>query len=236
MKIKEILIGVLFPPHCPLCDELIPAGETACAACRKKVLYIKEPLCKKCGKPLENPRQEYCTDCGRKKHQFDQGKAVFVYQGQIRQSMYRFKYNNKREYAGFYASEAMKLYERWIEDRGIDVIVPVPMYRPKQKGRGYNQAETFAAALAGECGLPVDAGLVRRRRNTTPQKELNDLERKKNLENAFDVTKENLDYKNVLVVDDIYTTGSTVDAVAKVLKEAGAEKVYFLCISIGEGF
>ena len=116
------------------------------------------------------------------------------------------------------------------------MIVPVPMYRLKQKGLGYNQAETFAVALARECGLPVDAGLVRRKRNTTPQKELNDLERKKNLENAFGITKETWDYKNVLGVDDIYTTGSTVDAVAKVLKEAGAEKIYFLCISIGEGF
>lgn len=236
MKIKEILTDILFPPRCPLCDEVIPSGTIVCPECRKEVLCITEPACKKCGKPLENERQEYCTDCIRKHHQYDQGKAVFVYQGKIRQSMYRFKYSNKREYATFYADKAAEHYTRWMKEKGIEAILPVPMYRWKEKERGYNQAAVFAAALAKRWKLPMEKKIVRRNRNTVPQKELNDVERKKNLSGAFEVIPEHRNYKRILLVDDIYTTGSTIDAVAAVLKEAGVEKVYFLCISIGEGF
>ena len=236
MKIKEILTGVLFPPHCPLCDELIPVGETACAACRKKVQYIKEPSCKKCGKPLENPRQEYCTDCGRKKHQFDQGKAVFVYQGQIRQSMYRFKYGNKREYAEFYANAAVEKYGVWLNKIKAEVLIPIPMYSRKKRLRGYNQAEVFARALGRKTGILVDEHLVRRVRNTIPQKELNESQRRSNLKNAFQLTADIVKYKRVVLVDDIYTTGSTIDEVSKVLKESGVKNIYYICISIGEGY
>ena len=110
MKIKEGLFNIVFPPRCPVCDEVIYVGKDTCEDCRKKVVCIGEPSCKKCGKPLEDQRREYCTDCMKKKHYFSQGKAVFVYQGEICQSMYRFKYSNKREYAVFYAKEAVRVY------------------------------------------------------------------------------------------------------------------------------
>ena len=127
---------------------------------------------------------------------FSQGKAVFVYQGEIRQSMYRLK----------------------------------------EKGRGYNQAAVFARTLGEKMNLPVEKRMVKRIRNTTPQKELNDVERKINLKKAFQLVPNIVKYKKILIVDDIYTTGSTIDAVAEVLLHAGVDEIYFLCISIGEGF
>lgn len=236
MKIKEGLSNIVFPPRCPVCDEVIYVGKDTCEDCRKKVICIGEPSCKKCGKPLEDQRREYCTDCMRKKHYFSQGKAVFVYQGEIRQSMYRFKYSNKREYAGFYAKEAVRIYGDWIRRKQIGAIVPVPMYRWKEKGRGYNQAAVFALALGEKMNLPVEKRMVKRIRNTTPQKELNDVERKINLKKAFQLVPNIVKYRKILIVDDIYTTGSTIDAVAEVLLQAGVDEIYFLCISIGEGF
>lgn len=236
MKIKEILTDIIFPPRCPLCDQVIPPGIGVCPDCRKEVLCITEPVCKKCGKPLENMRQEYCTDCARKHHWYDQGKAVFVYQGKIKQSMYRFKYSNKREYAAFYADEAVKHYVRWVQEKGIEAILPVPMYYWKEKDRGYNQAAMFADTLAKRLKLPLERRMVKRNRNTTPQKELNDVERKKNLSGAFELIPQEIPYKRILLVDDIYTTGSTIDAIAEVLKKSGVEAVFFLSISIGEGF
>ena len=236
MKIKEALASIVFPPRCPVCDEVIHVGKDTCDDCRKKVVCIGEPVCKKCGKPLENQRREYCSDCARKQHYFFQGKAVFVYQGEIRQSMYRFKYNNKREYASYYAKEAARIYGGWIRRKQIEAIVPVPMYRWKEKGRGYNQATVFAAALGERMRLPVEKRMVKRIRNTTPQKELNDVERKANLKKAFQLVPDIVKYKKILIVDDIYTTGSTIDAVAEVLLQAGVDEIYFLCISIGEGF
>lgn len=233
---KEFIISIFFPRHCPICDEVIFYGTKICAGCAAKLCYIKEPVCKKCGKQLENEIREYCGDCIRKVHHFVQGKAVFAYRDGMKLSMYRFKYSNKREYADFFAQEAVRRYGKWLLKREIEVIVPVPMYAAKRRSRGYNQAEVFAEALGREIGIPVDKRLVKRVKNTIPQKSLNDRQRKDNLKGAFQVCTNIVKYKKILLVDDIYTTGATVDAVAEVLNGAGTKEVYFLCICAGEGY
>lgn len=233
---KEFLISVFFPRHCPICDGAILYGEKICDSCAKKLPYIKEPACKKCGKQLENERQEYCGDCNRNVHYFVQGKAVFSYRGEMKLSMYRFKYSNKREYADFFAEEAAKQYGAWMAWRGVEVIVPVPMHAAKRRRRGYNQAEVFAKALGRETAIPVGRNLVKRIKNTIPQKALNDKQRKDNLKGAFQVRTNIVKYSKILLVDDIYTTGATVDAIAEVLKKAGVKEVYFLSICVGEGY
>lgn len=230
------ILDYLYPPRCPGCDRLLAQGQTICEDCSQKIRRAAEPVCKRCGKPMEYERREYCADCFGKEHKYRQGKAVFIYEGKIRQSMYRFKYSNKREYAAFYAAEAARLYKDWIRRKQIEVIVPIPMYQGKKRRRGYNQAEVFAKALGRELGMPVDTGLVRRVRDTTPQKELNDKERRCNLKNAFQLVPNIVKYKEILLVDDIYTTGSTMDAVAEVLLSAGVKNIYYICISIGIGY
>ena len=110
------------------------------------------------------------------------------------------------------------------------------MYRSKQRLRGYNQAEVFAKALGRSTGIPVDKKLLFRVRNTTPQKDLNEHERKYNLKNAFQLRADIVKYNKILLADDIYTTGSTMDEASKTLLEAGATKIYFICIGIGAGY
>ena len=240
--IKKQTVDLLFPRRCPLCDDVLPVFEISqesacvCPECKKKLKIVKEPVCKKCGKPLERERAEYCLDCVKKRHVFVQGKAVFEYCGDLQQSLYRFKYANRREYADFYAAEAAKRYEKWIKQHNIQVIVPIPLYKKKQKKRGYNQAEVFAKALGEKIGIPVCTDLLTREKNTIPQKELNETERKNNLKNAFKITKNIVQLSYILLVDDIYTTGSTIDAAATVLREAGCKYIYFICVSIGRGF
>ena len=229
-------IELLYPARCPGCDEVIMPGEELCGICRGSIHTVQEPVCKRCGKPMQDERGEYCTDCRKRKHVYRQGKAVFVYRGVIRQSMYRFKYSNKREYAVYYAKVAASLYGDWVKRNGIEVLVPIPMYKGKQRRRGYNQAEVFARALGRELGIPVDTEMVSRVRNTTPQKELSDKERRHNLKNAFQLTPNIVEYKQIMLIDDIYTTGSTMDAVAEVLLSGGAKNIYYICISIGVGF
>ena len=235
-KGKEVLFGIFFPRRCPLCDSVIAYGNDLCPICVKKVPYIKEPACKKCGKQLENERQEYCSDCKRKRHHYVQGKAVFSYKKEMKLSMYRFKYSNRREYAQFYAKEATRRYGDCLIRRGIEIIIPVPMYAGKRRVRGYNQAEVFAKSLGKETGIPVETGLVLRVKNTTPQKELNDKQRKDNLKGAFQVKANIVKYSKILLVDDIYTTGTTIDAIAEVLEKAGVAEIYFMSICIGEGY
>lgn len=236
MNFFEEIISILFPRRCPVCDEVIESGTLICEECHKKVKYLKEPICKRCGKTIDNERIEYCGDCRKKQHFFTQGRAVFEYTDQWKLSMYRFKYSNKREYADYYAMEAGNMYLKWIQDKEIEAIIPIPMYKWKQRKRGYNQAEVFAKSLSKVCKIKEDSKLVMRVRNTTPQKELNDIQRKENLKKAFKMRTDIVKYRKVLLVDDIYTTGSTMDAVAEVLLTAGVEQVFFICICIGKGY
>ena len=154
----------------------------------------------------------------------------------MKQSIYRFKDGGRREYAEFYAKESARLYGDWIKRKDIQAIIPIPIHRHKRYKRGYNQAEVYAKELGKQCGLPVDSKTLIRVVDTLPQKTLSDRERKNNLKKALKIGVDGVQWKRVLVVDDIYTTGSTVDAAAAVLREAGVEKIYILSITIGNGY
>lgn len=228
-------LSLLYPLRCPICDAIPEFGDAICPECEKKLVLIREPFCMKCGKPLEDERAEFCYDCTMKKHVFENGRALFVYQGIIRDSLYRFKYNNKREYAYFYAQQTARRYGGWITRMGIEAIIPIPLHKSRKKERGYNQAGLYAHYLGKELRLPVEEKLLVRVRRTIPQKELSENERKNNLKKAFKCRRNVVQFKKILLVDDIFTTGSTMDAAAEALKSIGIQKVYFVCISIGRG-
>ena len=226
------LLQLFFPKTCPVCEEILEKNREICEKCEKNLRYISEPKCKKCGKPFEPEEsgsefREYCMDCAKRAHAYESGMAVFQYSDELRESIYRFKYYNQRTYAEFYG-KAMAHYKKQIQDFGIQILIPVPISRKRRIARGYNQAELMAQALGRELNLPVNKNCLVREKNTLPQKELNEQERRNNLKNAFKISENVIKYKKVLLVDDIYTTGSTVDACAVVLKQAGAEKVYFI--------
>ena len=196
-----------------------------------------------CGRPIGDDNsnysfREYCFDCVHKGYDrmsyICQAKAVYLYKGAIKPTMYRFKYSNKREYADFFAKEAVQKYADWLQRVGVEVIVPVPLYRKKQRKRGYNQAECFAREMSRLTGIPTEENMVIRVKDTTPQKGLGEQQRKNNLKNAFHSEKNVVQYRCVMVVDDIYTTGSTAEAVARELIKKGAHKVYLMTICIGE--
>ena len=235
--VTEAVLALVYPPRCPVCDEIVAFEDRGKVhpECRKKLFYITGAVCMKCGQPVDNARVEFCFDCGKKHHHYRQGKGVFLYKGDIKQTMYRFKYSNKREYAAFFAGIAAEQYTEWMQRIGAEVIVPVPMYRRKQKLRGYNQAEVFARELSRRTGIPYRMDLVSRTRDTKPQKNLNDTERKNNLKNAFHVSQDIVKYRYILLVDDIYTTGSTVDAIAQAILQTGVIDIYSLSICIGKG-
>lgn len=172
----------------------------------------------------------------KKEHAFLQTRGVFVYRGAIVKSMYRFKYSNRRDYAAVFAKEAYEAHGAWIARIGVQAIVPIPLHKKRKASRGYNQAALLARELGKLTGIAVDEKLLVRIVNTKPQKQLDDIKRKNNLKNAFLVTKNIVKLNKVLIMDDIYTTGSTVDAAAEVLRRAGIKEVYTLCICIGGGY
>ena len=235
-KITSYILDLLFPPRCPGCDELLYPEEKAqgfCKNCIGKIERVGDVCCVKCGKPLRFAQEEYCHDCRKKKHYFIQNKAVYLYQTPMKEAMYRLKYSNRRCYAEVFAKQAAKTYGDWIREHDIDGIVPIPMYKRKERVRGYNQATVLAQCLQREIGVPVYADYVVRIRNSVPQKNLKYPERKNNMKNAFKIRKKGVKLKKILLIDDIYTTGSTMDEVSKVLLTGGVEEVYCMSICIG---
>lgn len=227
------IMAFLFPNTCPFCGKV--SGTGICDACRKKLPYIREPYCMRCGKPIRRNEDEYCYDCGRHSHFYESGRAVWLHSSSVRPAIYQFKYHNRRIYSCTFAREMVKEYGRLICKWQIAIIVPIPLSKSRKRKRGYNQAELLANEIGRIMNIPVDARSLIRKKNTAPQKIMDARGRKKNLQHAFAWNAPRLQGENVLLIDDIYTTGSTIDAAAEILKLAGAEKVYFLTVSIGQG-
>ncbi|MCI8708428.1 MAG: ComF family protein [Dorea sp.] len=237
MKITKLL-KLFWPEVCPFCGKVSAQG--ICGECRKKTdrLKVREPKCMKCGKPVKDAEQEYCRDCLDARHEYDRGAALWVHKPPVNTSVYQFKFHNRRSFGSFYAKEMAAEYGEALAGWGIDIIIPVPLYPGKYKKRGYNQAAVLARELGKVLDIPVEERLIKRIRETAPQKNLTPRKRRQNLNGAFSVEKRRrvfLKSRSVLLTDDIYTTGSTVDEAAKTLKKAGAEKVFYLAISIGQG-
>lgn len=221
----------VYPRTCPVCTQILPSkGGLICDKCRAKLIYVKNPRCTKCGKPLDNPGKEYCGDCAKKKHYYNSGRVVWVYTKEMRQSIYRFKYNNKREYADFYTEEILQLYGSWIRNLGVEAIIPIPLHNRKYRVRGFNQAQVLAEGIGRKMNIPVLTEVVGRSKSTTAQKNLNNKERQENTKNAFKIIDNEVKLNKILLVDDIYTTGSTMDAVAKILQENGVKEIFFVCL------
>lgn len=235
-KIIQKITELLYPRRCPLCDAILGSGEPLiCRDCGKKLRFGESPRCFRCGRPLEKEEGEYCGSCSRIRHRFAEGFAPFVYEGDFRQSVLRFKYQGRQEYAGFYSRAILKFGAEKIRRWNPDVLIPVPLHRERLLKRGYNQAEVLARSLEKASGIPEEAEAVVRIKNTAAQKLLGSRERKKNLEQAFAPGRKIGSWNRAVIIDDIYTTGSTVDAVAKVLKENGTREVYFICVCIALG-
>jgi ComF family protein len=227
------ILNILYPERCPVCHKVLRGRGRVCPGCVRKLPYVKEPKCKKCGKEIEKQEEEYCRDCRRYAHAFDKGAAVFVYDDVMRHSIAMFKYHNRREYGKFYAVEMKEHCDWFLKQVRPDVIVPIPLHKGKKRKRGYNQAEIVAKELGKLLNVPVDCDCLVRVEKTTPQKELTRRQRKENLKKAFAAGSTKKCYERMLLIDDIYTTGATMDAVCEILKEKNAKNLFFLTICVG---
>lgn len=200
----------------------------------------------KCGRELTDDRKEYCRECRRTQHLFSKGGAPLLYKNEVVSSLMRFKYGNRPEYASFYA-QLMEIYRRTcLPELSFNLLVPVPIHRSRLLRRGYNQAALIAGRLSQLSGIPMEEHLIERIRKTKPQKGLSRSERRENLKGAFQISKEwrrksrgqgqaRGALQRILLIDDIYTTGSTMDALSQILLREGAEEIFFLCAAIVSG-
>ena len=242
IDIKETMLSVLYPRRCPICHDIVtPRGRLICSDCLGKVPFVQEPVCLCCGKEIASEEIEYCYDCSHHIRSFSGGFALAVYDPIMRESIRRFKNGGRMEYADWYVDAIWQQYGQQLSLLRIDAVVPVPLHRSRSNERGYNQAELLARRLAKRLQVPVWSKALKRIRKTTAQKYLGGRERQKNLESVFaldgrpwDAGSSWLEGKNILLVDDIYTTGGTAEACTRVLLEAGAQAVYLVNVCIGE--
>lgn len=228
------MLLLLFPTRCPVCDDIVtPFGEKICLGCMEKLKLLTPPWCMRCGKKLTT-EEEYCEDCKKKVHYFSRGRALYEYQS-VAPSIYRMKYGGRREYAEFFGEEMGRYLKNFIAQANPDGIIPIPLHKKRLNKRGYNQATLLANALGACVGIPVYDQILRRTKNTAPLKIQNPSERQNNLKKAFIMLENDVKLKTILLVDDIYTTGSTIDEVTRVLKQNGVEHVYFVTLACGAG-
>lgn len=239
MGILEKGLEALYPSgiYCISCGSIIDQSRkyALCDECIRKFHWISNRTCRKCGKILNtgNP-YDLCYDCRQVSHDFDRGYTCVQYGLYERGVLLDYKYKGKA-YIGRLLGDA--LYDRMkLTEEVYDLIVPVPMHWKKKRARGYNQAEIMAAQLARKAHVPCAQELLTRVRSTLPMKGLGAFERHENLQGAFAVSGRNhyeICGKRILLVDDIYTTGSTMDACSCMLHQQGADKVVFVTFACG---
>ena len=238
-SLGDEFLGLIYPSniYCISCGNIIDNSRpySLCDTCVRTMKWANGRTCSRCGKILqEGYAPDLCTDCRDGEHVFEKGYTCAEYGAAERDILHQFKYKDKA-YLGRKLAEIM--YDRILaEDLNMDMILPVPMFTRKEKKRGYNQAAVLAMSLAGLMEKPYDGKLLVRLAETEAMSSLGAADRRRNIQEAFTVLadkKSIITEKTVLLVDDIYTTGSTADACSQTLLEAGAAEVYIFTFASG---
>ena len=214
------LLELFFPDRCVSCGQ---TGCLFCNECRRKVEFVLPPLCPLCGHPSTHDR--LCRRCQESPPAVDGIRSAVFFEGPLRQAVHALKYRGLRSLAAPLADLMITHWQR--EPLPADVIVPVPLHRRRERERGYNQAALLARPLGAEIGLPMREDWLVRTRATFPQIELDASERKENVANAFQCRKSDAVVgRRVLLIDDVCTTGATLESCGLVLRQAGAQSVW----------
>jgi competence protein ComFC len=217
---KEKLLSLFYPARCPFCGGLINPDMLCCAVCENKLYAIEGETCKKCGR--EKP---HCF-CRGKRYEFSRCVSPFYYEGAAKNGILRLKFHGKRNAAGPLAAYLTKTVQREYSGVRFDFVTAVPLSGEQLKERGYNQAQEIALKLCANIGVKYST-LLLKPYDTKPQRECRASERWGNVFGAFQFSGEKIDGKTVLLVDDVTTTGATLNECAKMLRlTGGASSVY----------
>lgn len=234
LRILSRLIDIVLPPTCGRCGVQVDTPQTLCGACWSELTFLGQPCCEACAHPFEYevPDQTLCGACVGDPPPFERTRAALLYNDQSRDLVLGFKHADRTEVAGLFA--------KWMRSAGgevleeADAIVPVPLHWTRLFQRRYNQAALLAHALGKLSEKPVLHNTLKRKRKTLSQGRMGRKARARNVQGAFVVPsklKHRIKGKTVVLIDDVYTTGATLRACAKVLKRAGASKVNVLVLA-----
>jgi competence protein ComFC len=218
------MVDWFYPPSCAGCGIF---GERWCSACQDSVTQMKGNLCPHCGRVLED--NKVCTICTNEAHFCESLHSWGAFQGPLREAIHKLKYESDLGLGEIFS----QVLTRELLDLGwsVDLVSPVPLSPGRMKERGYNQSGLLAQPLAMSLGICYDRRALKRVRETQSQVGLTAAERQINVNSAFWADAGKVQGKRVLVIDDVMTTGATLNACAQALKSAGAEKVYGLTLA-----
>jgi ComF family protein len=233
-EIFPAVLDFLIPPVCLACGEKVLKNGGLCHSCWQELMFIEKPFCKICGLKLPEYTSEgmECVDCLQDPPSFNAARSALKYNGTAAHLIARFKYKDR--------TENYKILSHWIEMaagdliKESDVIMPVPLHRIRLFARGYNQSALLARKIAENADKQYSPQVLKRIKLRPPQASLGRDERINNVSNVFAVNQRHrnlISDKIVAVVDDVMTTGATLNEIAKILCDAGAKKVYCLTIA-----
>lgn len=222
MRLKQLqreVIDLFFPRSCLGCGKV---GDFICSRCSKKLSRLLPPICQRCGKPESSGT--YCRECWGTRNHIDVIRSVFVFEGIIRRAVHEFKYRNLRAIA---VDLSQYMADYFLEYKlAADILLPVPMHANRLRKRGYNQSDLLAELISGRLSLPVRGDLIRRVRDNKPQARTTCVEeRRSNMENTFTCISSEVSGKDIIIIDDVCTSGATLEACAAALKMKGASNV-----------
>ena len=239
MSLKELLneVGdIIFPPQCIACTEIISqlSERVFCPSCLSKISFVTGSICPICGLPfLDSPAESHiCGDCLQSLPCYAKARAVASFESIIMDAIHKFKYGRNISAGGALGSFMAGFSFPDFDFSEYSLLIPVPLHIKRLRERGFNQSLLLAEEMGKKHKLPVNFSLLKRCNFTLTQTGLNKAEREKNIKGAFTVTDKNkIAGKCIILVDDVFTTGSTINECARVLMKAGAQKVAALTLS-----
>jgi ComF family protein len=221
----ERALDLVFPPRCAVCAA---RGYLLCPACAAAITYIQPPACPMCGRRVAKPG--ICPVCRAYPTALDGMVAATVFDGSVRECIHALKYEGQRPYAATLAEIARPAFATLPKP---DALVPVPLFPKRERERGFNQSVLIARHLAGDA-LPIAPGWLARTRDTPPQVGQDREARHANVADAFVCPDAAVRGRHILLIDDVATTGATLDACARALRTAGAASVRALIVARAE--
>ncbi len=225
VRLKGTALDLLFPKWCIGCGR---EGDFICHSCRRSLPRITPPVCPRCGRP--QPSGVLCPGCVNWQAEIDGIRSPFIFDGVMRQAIHQLKYQNLRALAAPLA----QMLQDYLIDNPVpaEVLVPVPLHPKRLRERGYNQSSLMARELGKLTNLAVIDGCLIRQRHAPPQARTSNVdERRSNIAGAFTCCDQRLRDKRVLLIDDVSTSGATLDACAAAVKAAGAASVWGLVVA-----
>ena len=238
LELKDDILDLVYPQHCPLCQKPLGKEEKdVCADCWRTLAFLPAPFCPYCKSFLEDEETVFEHRCPYLSKPEDRkilaAKSLGTLDDYYKKLIHRFKYDKKIPLGKRLAQSLGQVVAQDRDFANCDLVIPVPLHRARHRERGFNQSEILAEGVSQATNLPLAKGILKRKKNTKDQTYLNAQQRAENVRDAFVVTQpEKINDKKVVLVDDVITTGATLNECARMLQKAGAKTIFAVTLAV----